>query len=56
MLAEHPTQQMREDSMQANEFNIKMNRSITDSAQNKSEQNLPLISPEQEAIDNASID
>lgn len=32
--------------MQANEFNIKMNKSITDSAQNKSENNLQIISPE----------
>lgn len=35
---EHPQRQdLRDDSMQANEFNIKMNKSITDSAQNKSE-------------------
>lgn len=33
--------------MQANEFNIKMNKSITDSVQNKSENNAPNISPEE---------
>ena len=56
VVAEPPGHQMREDSMQANEFNIKMNKSITDSAQNKSEQDMPLNSPEQEPVENASID
>lgn len=55
-IVDEPARELGNDSMHANEFNIKMNKSITDSVQNKSENNLQFNSPEDGGEGSASAD